>query len=43
MKRVAGWITAVIELVEDEGKLSRIRAVIREFCSDYPVPGVGST
>lgn len=40
MKRVAGWILSALARPEDAEHLSRIREAIREFCVDFPVPGI---
>lgn len=39
MKRIAGWILEVLRRASDESALKRIRGEIKEFCSDFPVPG----
>jgi glycine hydroxymethyltransferase len=38
MRRVAGWITEVIENVEDEAVSARVRAEVREMAGSFPVP-----
>ena len=40
MKRVASWFLAALDSADDADKLGRIREEVREFCSDYPVPGI---
>jgi glycine hydroxymethyltransferase len=40
MRQVAKWILTALDRPEDESLLSRIRGEIREFCRDYPVPGI---
>lgn len=40
MTRIAAWILAALAAVDDDAALERIRGEVREFCRDYPVPGV---
>jgi glycine hydroxymethyltransferase len=40
MKQIASWILSALAAVEDETALARIRCEIREFCRNFPVPGV---
>ena len=40
MRRIADWMAAVADRVEDEGKLARIAGEVREFCKDFPAPGI---
>ncbi|MCB9597527.1 MAG: serine hydroxymethyltransferase [Sandaracinaceae bacterium] len=40
MKRLADWIADVIENVEDEAKLARIAAEVKELCDQFPAPGL---
>lgn len=40
MKRVAGWILKALRSADDETAISRLREEIREFCADFPVPGI---
>lgn len=40
MKKIAEWITTVLQAVDNEEKLANIREQIREFCVDFPVPGI---
>lgn len=42
MRRVGGWILEVLGAPEDEHVARRVRGEIREFATDYPVPGIGS-
>ncbi|MEX0704153.1 MAG: serine hydroxymethyltransferase [Planctomycetales bacterium] len=41
MRRVGAWILEVLRAPEDASRLDRVRAEIREFAQDYPVPGIG--
>jgi glycine hydroxymethyltransferase len=38
MRRVAAWITEVLENIEDEATIERVRAEVREMAGAYPVP-----
>ena len=43
MKRVAGWMVEVMTAAaagRDAGLEARVAAEVREFCQDYPVPGI---
>jgi glycine hydroxymethyltransferase len=42
MDRIAGWMDAAVEAAkrEDEPALDAIAAEVREFTSDFPIPGV---
>ncbi len=40
MKRVGAWILDVLRSPEDERVASRLRDEIREFATDFPVPGI---
>lgn len=40
MKKIAAWILAALSAPDDETKLADIRAQVREFCVDFPVPGI---
>ena len=42
MKQVAAWILSTLSAVGDDAKLAAIRGEIREFCQDFPVPGIES-
>jgi glycine hydroxymethyltransferase len=42
MKRIARWIMTVLSSVGDDVTIGRVRGEIREFCSDFPVPGIES-
>lgn len=41
MKRVGAWILSVLKHADDAAVLERIRNEIREFCTAFPVPGIG--
>jgi glycine hydroxymethyltransferase len=41
MRRVGQWIVRVLTHADDASLIERIRAEIREFCRDFPVPGIG--
>jgi len=40
MRRIGRWIDEVIEHVNDEEALDRIGAEVRDFCRQYPAPGM---
>jgi glycine hydroxymethyltransferase len=40
MRRIAGWMEQVVESVKDEEALDRIGAEVREFCRQFPAPGM---
>jgi glycine hydroxymethyltransferase len=40
MRRVAGWMTRVIENIEDEDEIAQVRSEVREMAGSFPVPGV---
>jgi glycine hydroxymethyltransferase len=40
MKKVGAWILQVLRGPEDAAMLERVRGEIREFCKNYPVPGI---
>jgi glycine hydroxymethyltransferase len=37
MKRIAGWISQVLESPYDESRILRIRGEVLEFCHDFPL------
>ncbi len=39
-KKIAGWIVEGARARSDETKLKELRAQVREFCLQYPVPGI---
>ncbi|MCC7164917.1 MAG: serine hydroxymethyltransferase [Anaerolineae bacterium] len=41
MMQVGDWIADVIDNIGDAEKIGRIRAQVREFALQYPVPGIG--
>jgi glycine hydroxymethyltransferase len=40
MKKVGAWILQVLRAPDDAAAIDRIRGEIREFCKDFPVPGI---
>jgi glycine hydroxymethyltransferase len=40
MRQIAKWILAALAAPDREDKLAKLREQVREFCADYPVPGV---
>ncbi len=40
MRRVGGWILRVLKDVENEAVLAKVHEEVREFASNFPVPGV---
>ncbi len=40
MAQVGDWIADVIEHSDDDATIQRVRAQVREFCLQYPVPGI---
>ena len=40
MKQVGGWILEVLRAPDDRSVSERVRGEIREFCKNYPVPGI---
>jgi glycine hydroxymethyltransferase len=41
MKRVGAWILEVLRAPDNAAIINRIRGEIREFCKNFPVPGIG--
>jgi glycine hydroxymethyltransferase len=41
MSRVGAWILQVLRTPEDATVTERVRGEIREFCKNFPVPGIG--
>ena len=41
MQRVGTWILQVLRAVDDPSTIDRVRGEIREFCRNFPVPGIG--
>jgi glycine hydroxymethyltransferase len=40
MKRVGDWLADVVEHVEDEKLITRVRADVAELCDHFPAPGI---
>ena len=40
MVAIAAWIDRVIDAIDDERELAKIRAEIAEFCKAFPAPGI---
>jgi glycine hydroxymethyltransferase len=40
MKQVGGWILQVLRAATDMAAVERVRGEIREFCKNFPVPGI---
>ncbi len=40
MRQIAAWIDDVISNVEDEQRIERVRGEVKEFCSQFPAPGI---
>ncbi|MBT3704910.1 serine hydroxymethyltransferase [Candidatus Peregrinibacteria bacterium] len=40
MEKIAGWIKEVIDNIEDEDTLTRIKKEVEEMCAGFPVPGI---
>jgi glycine hydroxymethyltransferase len=40
MLAIAGWIDRVLEAADDTDSLLAIRAEVKEFCSQFPAPGI---
>ncbi len=40
MKAIAGWIADVIENVEDEATLKRVKGEVKALCDQFPAPGL---
>jgi len=40
MVRIAAWMTEVIAHIEDETAITRIAGEVREYCRNFPAPGV---
>jgi glycine hydroxymethyltransferase len=41
MRKVGAWILQVLRAPDDATVTDRVRSEIREFCKNYPVPGIG--
>lgn len=40
MRQVAAWMDEVVANVEDEEVIARVRGEVRDFCVQYPAPGI---
>jgi len=40
MKLIAGWIDRVISNIRDEEAILKVKEEVREFCRQFPAPGV---
>jgi len=40
MRRVADWIDEALTHHQNDARLTKLRATIREFCRDFPLPGI---
>jgi glycine hydroxymethyltransferase len=40
MRRIGAWIDSVISHVDDDAAIARIAGEVREFCRDFPAPGI---
>ncbi|HJL16225.1 MAG TPA: serine hydroxymethyltransferase [Sandaracinaceae bacterium LLY-WYZ-13_1] len=40
MKKLADWIVEVIEHVEDEAVIERVKGEVKELCDQFPAPGL---
>jgi glycine hydroxymethyltransferase len=40
MKQVGNWILQVLRAAADDTAIERVRREIREFCKNFPVPGI---
>jgi glycine hydroxymethyltransferase len=38
MKKIAGWITTVLNNVDDEKVKSKVHAEVKELCKQFPLP-----
>jgi len=43
MKKIVAWVSAAIEARSDATKLTRIKNEVKDFCLQFPVPGVERT
>jgi glycine hydroxymethyltransferase len=42
MRRIAGWIVRALQNANDTGVVARLRDEVRDFCRQFPVPGIAS-
>ena len=40
MRRIVAWMDEVISNVDDEQAVERVRGEVKEFCSQFPAPGI---
>ncbi len=40
MEHIAAWIDDVLRNPGDEGRIAKIKEEVREFCSNFPTPGI---
>jgi glycine hydroxymethyltransferase len=40
MRKIGGWMLAVLRAPEDAALAGRIRGEVRELCAGFPVPGI---
>jgi glycine hydroxymethyltransferase len=40
MKRLANWMADVVEDVENDSRINRVAAEIKELCDQFPAPGI---
>ena len=40
MRQLAAWMATVIDAPEDEGRIKRVRAEVKELCERFPAPGI---
>ena len=40
MKKLAGWMVEIIENVEDESVVERVRGEVSDLCAQFPAPGL---
>jgi glycine/serine hydroxymethyltransferase len=40
MRQVAAWIAAVIDHIDDDDTIARVRSEVQDVCRQRPVPGI---
>ena len=40
MEIIAKWVNDVVENVEDKKTMQRVKAEVKDLCSNFPVPGI---
>jgi glycine hydroxymethyltransferase len=40
MRQIVAWIDEVVANVDDEQAVERVRGEVKEFCSQFPAPGI---